>query len=77
MVWDVLSENSHWDSPSWHPNPQIKDILKPSSRCFGCAGKKPFQQTILVWVVVSNILYICLSLPGGMIQFDDHIFQMG
>ena len=28
------------------------------------------------WVVVSNILYFHPE-PWGMIQFDEHIFQMG
>ena len=28
------------------------------------------------WLVVSNI-FLCSSLFGEMIQFDEHIFQMG
>ena len=30
----------------------------------------------LIWVVVSNI-FLCSPLLGEMIQFDEHIFQMG
>ena len=30
-----------------------------------------------VWVVVSNIFYFHPYVPGEMIQFEDHIFQIG
>ena len=29
------------------------------------------------WVVISKIFGIFIPIPGEMIQFDEHIFQMG
>ena len=36
----------------------------------------PFNEDVIIWLVVSNI-FLFLPLLGEMIQFDEHIFQMG
>ena len=37
---------------------------------------RTWENDVLVWVVVSKI-FLFLPLLGEMIQFDEHIFQMG
>ena len=51
----------------------------PEQTCQGtspCPARMFFCEKQLSWVVVSNI-FLFSSLFGEMIQFDEHIFQMG
>ena len=39
-----------------------------------CMGKSTKEG---IWVVATQIFFIFTNKPGEMIQFDEHIFQMG
>ena len=40
-------------------------------------GILTFVSKINIWVVATHIFFIFTPIPGEMIQFDEHIFQMG
>ena len=50
---------------------------KKNHPCRAGAGFGRLMGTRILSVVVSNIFFLCSPLPGEMIQFDEHIFQMG
>ena len=47
------------------------NILHQPKCCFPTAGN------IYIWVVATQVFFVFNPIPGEMIQFDEHIFQMG
>ena len=57
-----------------NPTPDIKDMIFANS--FQIISVLVWLEDYLLGILVSNMFCIHPN-PGEMIQFDDHIFQMG